>query len=51
MSFQIRRAKLNEVNTVSEEAIPLNSVNIKDLVLVRLDHVSKASWQPQFMIV
>jgi len=29
----------------------LDSVNVRDLVLVRLDHASKASWQPQFMIV
>jgi len=36
---------------LSEEAISLNSVSVKDLALVRLDHVSKASWQPHFMIV
>lgn len=47
----MRQAKLDEMDLVSEEAMFLNSVNVKDLVLVRLDHVSKASWQPQFMIV
>jgi hypothetical protein len=47
----MRQAKLDEMDTVSEEAKFINSVNVKDLVLVRLDHVSKASWQPQFMIV
>lgn len=39
------------IGSPSEEAAHLNSVGVKDLVLVRLDHVSKASWQPQFKIV
>jgi len=47
----MRQAKLDEMDLVSEEAMFINSVDVKDLALVRLDHVSKASWQPQFMIV
>jgi hypothetical protein len=39
------------MGSASQEAMFLDSVKVKDLVLVRLDHVSKASWQPQFMIV
>jgi len=39
------------VDFLDEEATALDSINVKDLVLVRLDHVSKSSWQPQFMIV
>ena len=47
----MRQAKVDEMDFVGEQAMFINSVNVKDLVLVRLDHVSKASWQPQFMIV
>jgi len=46
-----RQPKVGGLGHLSEGAVSLNSVNLKDLVLVRLDHVSKASWQPQFMIV
>jgi hypothetical protein len=51
MSFQKRQARLDEMQCPGEERVSLNSVNLKDFALVRLDHVSKASWQPQFTIV
>ena len=47
----MRQVRLDETDSVSQEAMFLDSVNVKDLALVRLDHVSKSSWQPQFMIV
>lgn len=47
MLFQKRKATPERLSG----GATLDSVNVKDLVLVRLDHVSKASWQPQFMIV
>jgi len=50
-AFLRRQVKLDETNCLSDEAASLNSVKLEDLVLVRLDHVSKASWQPQFVIV
>jgi len=49
--LKMRQAKLDEMDFVSQEAMFINSVDVKNLVLVRLDHVSKSSWQPQFMIV
>ncbi|KAF9644043.1 hypothetical protein BDM02DRAFT_3190947 [Thelephora ganbajun] len=49
--FEKRQVKLDEMDSLGEEAMSFDSVNAKDFVLVRLDHVSKSSWQPQFMTV
>ena len=47
MWFQKRKATIDKLG---DDTSP-DPVNINDLYLVTLDHVSKASWQPQFMIV
>jgi len=51
VTFLKKRQAKDEMSRLSEEAVSLDSVDMEDLILVRLDHVSKASWQPHFMIV